>query len=358
MGILDKLWHKQGRAGRFLYPFFYPLSLVYGFWVKQRTSLYRRGALPSYSSPVRVVSIGNISVGGSGKTPLAIYISKILSDMGYRVTVLSRGYKGSKKKRINLVSNGKEIFLSPAEAGDEPFLIASKLKGVPVITGKDRYLLTLYAQVHFNTDVVVLDDGFQHIRLRRDIDVVALTPDIFLHPYVLPLGKLREPLSSVERAHLLLIKDDEESIKMAYLKERLGANNKKIFTFKYNPVRFIGLKNGKGIGLGSIKGRKVLAVSGIANPDSFINTLKGLGVVIEGIISYPDHFIYRDKDIHDIFNRGIDSDFIITTEKDGVKLRGFKGFYGKLYDKFYMLEIDVYIKDANEFDECLKAVFQ
>jgi tetraacyldisaccharide 4'-kinase len=189
--------------------FLSPLTLI-SFFYKQavilRNRAYHKGLLRTRKLSIPVISIGNLTVGGTGKTPTTIYLARLLQGMGKRVGVLSRGYRGAASGDANVVSDGEKLRLGPGEAGDEPFLIAEKLPGIIVLTGKDRGLAGEYAQKNFLIDVALLDDGFQHIKLKRDLDILLLDG---INPlgngYLLPRGNLREPPESIRRAHLVLV---------------------------------------------------------------------------------------------------------------------------------------------------------
>src|SRR3989338_4045779 len=199
-------WEDMAFLYYLLYLPLYSSSILYGICIKLRYFLYHTGIFKTKRLTCKVISIGNITVGGSGKTPMAIYLAKKLKEKGRKVIILSRGYKG-KVKGIGVVSDGGNILLDPEDAGDEPYLMAAKLKNIPVIVGKDRYKAGLYAIEKFNPDVIILDDGFQHIRLARDIDFLLI--DLrkgFGNGHLFPLGMLREPLSGLKRGTFFLMK--------------------------------------------------------------------------------------------------------------------------------------------------------
>ncbi len=330
--MLEGIWHRGGIKSWLLYPF----SLLYRLGVEARLSLYRRGVLTPLDPALKVVSVGNLTVGGSGKTPVTIYLARLLSSLGYRVGVLSRGYKGKGRGRVRVVSDGRRVLLSPYMAGDEPYLIASKLKGVPVLVGKDRYSLALHAKEAFGCEVVILDDGFQHLRLKRDVDILIITRDVFERPYLLPMGRLREPLRAVERADLVLLKDG-------------GVDgvpwDKPVFSFTYLPSA-LRRADGRRFGVDLLKGVRTFAFSGIASPLSFLETLERAGAVVVGSSAYPDHYTYRREDLEGIVERARGADLIVTTEKDWVKLEGF----GALPNNLYVLEVEVLFREEGAFD--------
>jgi tetraacyldisaccharide 4'-kinase len=199
------LYRKEKSLGEriLLFPL-YLLSLPYGWAVGARSLLYSLRLLKTKTLPCPVISVGNITVGGTGKTPLVMALAKGLTDRGISVAILSRGYKGTKTSEP-IVSDGKSIFLSPEESGDEPFLMAQVCKSAPVLIGKDRFTNGRVALQQFGIKGLLLDDGYQHLPLRRDLDILLIDSHIgFGDHHLLPRGILREPLSHLRRAHLFI----------------------------------------------------------------------------------------------------------------------------------------------------------
>ncbi|HSH13716.1 MAG TPA: tetraacyldisaccharide 4'-kinase, partial [Desulfurivibrionaceae bacterium] len=174
-----------------------PLAPLYAGMMRLRAEAYQRGWLASERLSVPVVSVGNLTMGGTGKTPMVIEVVRLLQALGKRAAVVSRGYGGLARGPVNLVSDGERIWMAAAEAGDEPLLLAESLPGVPVLTGVRRVLVARYAIEKLGAEVVVLDDGFQHLPLHRDLDLVLFKgPDFLGNGRVFPGGDLREPLSA------------------------------------------------------------------------------------------------------------------------------------------------------------------
>lgn len=297
----------------------YTLSLVYGVAVRARVLLYRLNILPSHSLPRKVISVGNITVGGTGKTPVTIALAEFFVKSGKKVAVLSRGYKG-KANGAAIVSDGKKMLLGPDEAGDEPFLIASRLKGVPVVVCPDRVKGGKLIMERFSPEVIILDDGFQHIRLRRDVNIVLIDLEEGFGPgYLLPRGILREPVSALKRADFALIKGGPARDAVWEALQRYSVPS---IAFNYKASSVYDIETGEEIAAPDLPGMKAVAVSGIANPFSFSETLTKLGVKAVRSFSYPDHHAYSEKDITDIEKAASDTGVVITTEKDGVKLKG------------------------------------
>jgi len=323
---IDRLLYRKDKslAERMLLFPLYLLSFPYGWGVRTRTFLYSTGLLRQRRLPCPVISVGNITVGGTGKTPLVMALAKGLMERGIPVAVLSRGYRG-KRTSGSLVSNGKDIFLSPEESGDEPFLMAQVLKGVPILMGKDRFKNGQMALQQFQVRGFLLDDGFQHLPLHRDLNIVLIDSQIgFGDGHLLPRGILREPLSHLRRAHLFVltkVKDPEGSSPLeAGLREIQPSTG--IFHSHYEPTGLIG-PGGEKEGLHPMRGKRVLALSGIAHPDHFSALIKQCGMEVMRERIFPDHHLYTSRDINSIRKEAREVDWVVTTEKDMVKLMRF-----------------------------------
>src|SRR2546422_4631912 len=205
-------------AGWLLAPLI-PLSRLYGLAMRARASLYARGLLKQQSLPCRVISVGNLTIGGTGKTPVVIALATALRDRGRKVGVISRGYKRRSRTSILEISDGRTLRGHPGDSGDEPFLIAQSCPGVPVAVGADRPRVGRYLVDRFDLDTLVLDDGFQHLALRRDMDILVLDAGApFGNGYLLPRGRLREPLSAMERASAVLVTRASQAQRLDELK--------------------------------------------------------------------------------------------------------------------------------------------
>lgn len=178
------------------------MSFIYGIGVTIKLRLYKHGILKQHKLDCRVISLGNITVGGTGKTPTAQRLASIIRDMGYRVAILNRGYRAGWRGQVGLVSDGRRIYMSVSEAGDEAYLLAKNLPGVAVVIGKNRTITGEYAVRNLRAEVIILDDGYQHWQLARDLDIVLIdTLNVFGNNFLLPRGTLREPLE-IGRAHV------------------------------------------------------------------------------------------------------------------------------------------------------------
>jgi len=333
---LDTLLQEEGGRSR-RWPFsqwlrdvlLFPLSIIswiYGLVVWIRGLCYRHGLFKTRQLPCRVLSVGNITLGGTGKTPLVAALAKELSRRGMKVGILSRGYKGSKEKTGGVLSDGKRIYLTPSEGGDEPFMLATMVSGVPVLVGKKRYEIGLHAHERFGVDVLILDDGFQHRRIKRDVDIVLVDARRgFGNGHLFPRGPLREPLPCLRRASLLILTKAEPSQPLDELQGVLRSHAPTIplYHSRYKPRALVEGVSGKEVPLQFLQGKKVLAFAGIVDPEYFVYLLKGLGAEVVQEIHFPDHYSYTPKDVMMMREYRDTVDLFITTEKDYVKLQAF-----------------------------------
>ena len=317
------LYQKEKSVGErmLLFPL-YLLSLPYGGAVRARSLFYSLGLLKTRTLPCPVISIGNITVGGTGKTPLVMALAKGLMERGISVAILSRGYKG---KRISepVVSDGKTIFLSPEESGDEPFLMAKTCRGIPVLVGKDRFTNGRIALQRFGVKGLLLDDGYQHLPLHRNINILLIDSHIgFGDHTLLPRGILREPLSHLCRADVFLLTKVENPQTVQPLEKKIHEihPSSQVFHSHYEPVSLVGPKDEEEK-LDSLKGRKIIALSGVANPVYFSSILRKCGAEIIKEVIFPDHHPYTPEDLSSIEEKSKRADCIVTTEKDMVKLK-------------------------------------
>jgi tetraacyldisaccharide 4'-kinase len=275
------------------------LSTIFASGVAVRNALYDHHVLTVRRLSRPVVSIGNISVGGSGKTPFVIALGELLKQRGIAFDVLSRGY-GRKSAAVAVV--GPEG--TPDQFGDEPLLIARKLQ-VPVVVGAERYQAALLAEKQFNTRLHLLDDGFQHRRLHRDFDIVML-PASDLHDTLLPLGRLREPLSSLRRADAVVIPAAEQPESVSHL---IAPEN------TWRARRVLELDQ---------PASKVVAFCGIARPEQFFSQLKSLQISVASTIAFRDHHRYSQRDIDRLLKakQAAGAESFVTTEKDMINLTG------------------------------------
>ncbi|MBI1824714.1 MAG: tetraacyldisaccharide 4'-kinase [Nitrospirae bacterium] len=302
----------------------YLLSMLFGAAVQIRISLYQSGILKSKRLPTRVMSVGNISAGGTGKTPAVLSLARFFQREDFQVAVLSRGYKRISPGRIVLVSNGMQILVSAAEAGEEAYFLAKELKGVIVAVGKNRFLTGQFLLKKFKIDLIILDDGYQHLGLYRDTNILLLDGEKpFGNGYLLPRGILREPASAISRASLILLTRKE------VLDGQRGQDSKhfnfgKIPTYSvfFIPDTFKNLITSEAYSSEKMKGKTSLLVSGIGNPKSFRDLAEQCEIKVVRELVFPDHHCYQMDDFDAIYDiaRSRKVDFILTTDKDAVKL--------------------------------------
>ena len=300
----------------------YLLSVPYQWAVRTRILFYNIGLLKTKRLPCPVISVGNITVGGTGKTPLVMLLARGLRERGITIAILSRGYK-RKQSSDSLVSDGQSLFLSPEAAGDEPYLMANALKDVPILVGKDRFMSGRIALQRFGVRGLLLDDGYQHLQLHRDLNILLIDSNVgFGDDHLLPRGILREPLSYLQRADLFVLTKVEDSKACQALERKLREIHPRaqVFHSHYEPIGLISPK-GEREDLQALRGRKVLALSGIANPDYFSFLLKRCGMEIGKELIFPDHHFYTRGDLACIEENAKGMDEVVTTEKDMLRLQ-------------------------------------
>jgi tetraacyldisaccharide 4'-kinase len=315
------------------------LAKVYEQAVQLRLGLYRRRLFRPQELGCPVVSVGNLTVGGTGKTPVAEMLARELQSRGRRVAILSRGYKSVPRpfsqrlrnklfKHLDLfppriVSDGKDVLLDSRRAGDEPHMLAKNLPGVCVLVDKDRVKSGLHALRHFDSDVLLLDDGLQYQRLRHRIDVVLVDSQApFGNEHLLPRGTLREPPANLRRASYIVVtksglKPDEALLARLRKLNRTAA----IIECNHAPRHWQDLSTGERLPLNHLKGRHVGAMSGIARPESFEEGVRQLGAMVEISKAFADHHRFTKKEILRFLEwcdrRSLDA--LVTTEKDAVR---------------------------------------
>ena len=313
---------------------------------KTKTWAYEWGLMRQHRVNARVISIGNITAGGTGKTPATIHFAQTYSREGHSTAVLSRGYgRTTPINEPHAISNGKHILLSPREAGDEPYLMAKKLEGVPVVVCGDRVKGARYIIENFGSELIVLDDGFQHTAIARDEDIVVINClNPFGHGHLLPRGLLREPLSALARATSFLLTHAHEC-EHGQIVDALREINPTAAVRKsrHLPVRLVSLGEESEASCDIIAGKKVLALSSIGNPNAFEATLEGLGAQVAESLRFKDHHWYSANDIENIeaAAKQVGAEYVISTEKDGVRL----SCTPKAPENVFLLEIELQLID-------------
>ena len=328
-----------------------PLSLLYGAVTRTRLSLYRRGTFQTTKLDRPVISIGNITTGGTGKTPLVECVAKTIATRGKKVCILTRGY-GRKDPHLQvIVSDGYGVLASPVEAGDEPYLLATRLAGLSaVISSADRIAAAREAIKDFGSECFVLDDGFQHLRLARDLNIVTIDAT---NPWgggrLLPHGRLRESMDGMSRADCVVLTRCDLVRSVDDLREdvlRL-TGGKPVFQSQMRMVRVAPLKNG---GAPLSAPARVGAFCAVGNPGSFFESLRRAGFEIAIEKSFPDHHVYSQEEIDAVIHSAstVGADVLVTTAKDAVKLKTLA-----FSIPCYVAEIEIAIENAAGFTKML-----
>jgi tetraacyldisaccharide 4'-kinase len=302
------------------------IGALYGFVAQLRRWLYRQGWLATSRLPCRVVSVGNLTVGGTGKTPVVILLVEWLQAQGQRVAVLSRGYKRSGGARQLLVSDGQRLLAAASESGDEPYLIARRCPRAVVAVGADRAALGHWVLQQCPVDCIVLDDAFQHLSLARDVDVVLLdATDATGLDAMLPAGRLREPLSGLTRAAAVVITRADSRQDVYAVAQRLQSIDGLLpepVEVAFRPESLVSVVQETSLSLSDCRGKKAWLVSGIGNSGSFQRTAASIGLTVAGETIFRDHHRYDQNDVMQVnaLAEAAAADFVLTTEKDAGKL--------------------------------------
>jgi tetraacyldisaccharide 4'-kinase len=290
-----------------------------------REWLYARGVLHSHALDCPVVSIGNLTVGGTGKTPAVELAVRTLADLGHRPAVLSRGY-GRSGGGVQIVADAASIRLDAEEAGDEPFLLARRLPGVPVVVGPNRYEAGRVARARFGVTAVVLDDGFQHRTLRKDLEILmARAAQPWGNGRLLPGGPLREPLGGLARAHLVVATGARRLDEAAEVTQavRHVAPAVPVLTAVHVPTECFESGGMRFVALEALGGARLLAFAGIGSPAGFRRTLRETAATVVDFQEFADHHWYTREELAGLERRAVEmrADGFVTTEKDWVRLR-------------------------------------
>lgn len=304
-----------------------PLSLLYAAGLKIYLAPYRVGLRKQFRLPCAVISVGNISVGGTGKTSLTIRICEYLIDNQIKTCVLNRGYRGENENGAAVVSNGERIFLNARKAGDEAHLLASLLWNTPVLVGRDRRRTGMMAWEEFHPKAIVLDDGMQYYQLHRDLEIALVdATNPFGNGNVFPSGLLREPPSHLRRAHCVVITnvDKISPHELDYLRKRIvGITHRtKIFTASYQVECLRALDGSHTLPPTWLSGKRIASFCALGNPDNFEEQLHREGAITKASLRLADHQEPKMGDLHkliaDAENNGAEG--IVVSEKDAVKL--------------------------------------
>ena len=328
-----------------------PLSVLYGALTRTRLSLYRRGTFHSTKLPRPVISVGNITTGGTGKTPLVEWVARTAAAAGRKVCILTRGYGRDNPDQMVVVSDGSTVMATHSAAGDEPFLLATNLRGIAaVISNADRVAAGNEAIRQFNSDCFVLDDGFQHLRLERDLNIVTIdATDPWSGGRLLPYGRLREPLTGLSRADCTVVTrtDQSNDLEAIHAEIRRFAQNAPIFNSRMRTARIRPLHDSE-----TALVPPIAAFCAVGNPLSFFNSVPH-EVVLQK--AFPDHHRYSQSEIDSLTQdaRRAGANSLITTAKDAVKLRSMSFSLA-----CYVLDIEPQIDNEAELIQLIRSVLR
>lgn len=371
------LHNKPGLSASLFRVFLHALSWIYKGAMRLRLKLFRERIIHDHHLGVPVISIGNLTVGGTGKTPVAELLARAMLQNGRRVAILSRGYKSKRQRKVRIwtkwaakmrgeklpknpprvVSNGEKVLLDSHSAGDEPFMLAHNLPGVPVVVDKDRVKAGLYAIEHLGADVLLLDDGLQYLRLKHRLDMVLIDRTApWGNGYMLPRGTLREPPRHLKRASYIFLTKCDGTDNTAIITE-LRKHNRvaEIIECRHSAKYLENIHTRERIPLESLYGTHIGAVSGIAVPESFESGLTKLGAKVDVIKRFADHHRFSAKDIETFIARCEKRDvaMIVTTEKDFVRFPKMAQSHVPIY--FMRVEIEI-IKGREIFDRMIRII--
>ena len=368
---------RHTRGDRIVLGFLFVASRFYRMAVQFRLWLYDKRFIRNHALGCQVVSIGNVSCGGTGKTPVVEVFAKSLNKQGRKVAILSRGYRSKEQRSFfqklqgffstrkrevmppRVVSDGRDLLLQSDAAGDEPYMLASNLKDVAVLVDKDRVNSGLYAIEEYGIDTLILDDGFQYLRLKAHVNIVLVDSTCpFSNHHVLPRGVLREPIKNLRRADYIFLTKSNGGNHLRHLKTFIRKHNRRaeIIECCHKPMHLERVfMRGAQQPLSDLKNCKVAAISAIAKPESFEAFLKDYGADIVHTARYADHHRYTEQQILDFVNqaKAAGAEMIVTTEKDAVRipriLREDINFY------FLRVEIDI-LSGQENFDQCIRRI--
>lgn len=339
-------------------PLFAPLSVLYGLAVRTRLELYRRGLFTVSKLAAPVISIGNLTTGGTGKTPLTESIARVLAEQARRVCILTRGYRRHNPNERVVVSDGESLRADAIEAGDEPRLLAESLQGLAaVISDADRFAAGTWALKELGSNAFILDDGFQHLRLARDLDIVVVdATQPWNNGHLLPWGRLREPPSGLSRADCVVITRSDQAEHVDALRDQINelSRNKPIFTSSMH-VRGLVPLNEKSSDAGAQQRavpRPIAVLCGIGNPPAFVRQLNDAGYEQTWVSAFPDHHVYNQQEVDKVVEQAKQAGAacLITTAKDAVKLHGLR-----FELPCYVLDIQIEIDNKERFVEMIRA---
>jgi tetraacyldisaccharide 4'-kinase len=366
------LERRHDTRARILRGFLYALSLLYERLVQLRLYFYRKRVLRERALGCLVISIGNLTVGGTGKTPIVEKFARALQTGGRRVAILSRGYKSVPRKRSLLdrflkrnvhpprvVSDGKSLLLDSLTAGDEPYMLAHNLQDVIVLVDKDRVKSGRFAIDKWKVDTLLLDDGLQYLHLKHRLDMVLVDRQApFGNEFLLPRGTLREPPRNLRRASYIFITKNTGEPNDA-LRQRIRRYNRtaEIIECAHKPLYLQSVFTAERLPLEHLRGAFIGSICGIAAPESFEEGLKKLGAQVNLAKRYIDHHYYSEAELQSFINRCIRRDLtmIVTTEKDAVRMPHLPE--EELKVPIYFLRVEIEILSGHEsWEHCVARI--
>src|SRR5437899_5525297 len=371
-GIDVVLERRHGVRASILRGMLYALSFAYDRLVQLRLYFYRKRIFRERALGVLVISVGNLTVGGTGKTPIVEKIARALQTGGRRVAILSRGYKSMPRKRSllsrlyngnpdppRIVSDGKSLLLDSRTAGDEPYMLAHNLKNVIVLVDKDRVKSGLLAIDKWKVDTLLLDDGMQFLHLKHRLDIVLVDRQApFGNEFLLPRGTLRESPRNLRRAsYIFITKNTGESNEKLIGRIRRYNRTAEIIECAHRPLYLQNTYTGERLMLDRLRGAFIGSICAIAAPESFEGALKKLGANVDLSLRYIDHHYFTETEIRNFINRCIRRDLalIITTEKDAVRMPRLPEADVKVPIYFMRVEIEI-LSGHESWEHCVARI--
>src|SRR5882757_7991908 len=373
-GIDVVLGRRHGLRASVLRGMLYGLSFVYVRIVQLRLFLYRKRVFRERALGCLVISIGNLTVGGTGKTPIVEKFARALQSGGRRVAILSRGYKSvprpSKRGLLarlrntnanppRIVSDGQSLLLDSLTAGDEPYMLAHNLKDVIVLVDKDRVKSGIMAIDKWNVDTLLLDDGLQYLHLKHRLDIVLIDRQApFGNEFLLPRGTLREPPRNLRRAsYIFITKNTGQSNDLLIKRIRRYNRTAEIIECAHRPLYLQNIYTGERLTLDRLRGAFIGSICAIAAPESFEGALKNLGANVDLSLRYIDHHYYTEAELRSFMNRCIRRDLamIITTEKDAVRMPRLPEADVKVPIYFMRVEIEI-LSGHETWEHCVARI--
>ena len=328
----------------------YIISLLYRIGIEIRFLLFKWGVLNTRKLHSPVISIGNLTVGGTGKTPFVSYLAKVIQKLHYQPVILSRGYRGQYEKKGAFVSRKNKVLLGPEESGDEPNMLARKLSGVPILVGRDRFKSGRSVEDLYENCIHLLDDGFQHLELARDLDILLIDgSDPFGQGHLLPKGRLREPLKAISRADMVIITRSHLITETAEI-ERIVRSYHPTVTigyFYHDATGIRDLATGKYSPVRNLEGQKVIVLAAVGNPMVFLQDLAHYQIYVLDQFLFRDHHVFQQSELDTALNRAkvLGANCLVTTEKDAVRLTSLHFNKGEIL----VFEIEARPEDQAEY---------